>query len=104
MNLSGVISWVVFGSGVIFASGVVFGGRFRGWFLGLVFGGGFRAGAGADPLQISCTESVESARGLLNSKIISTSVCFIRDRANWISSMPGANFKLPVQLYITLLI
>lgn len=28
-------------------------------------------------------------------EIISTSVCFIKDRTNWISFLPGVNFKLP---------
>lgn len=32
---------------------------------------------------------------LLLFEIISTSVCFIKDRTNWISFLPGVNFKLP---------
>lgn len=55
--------------------------------------------------NLRCTELSEfSGNFAPKSEIISTSVCFIRDRANWISSWPEANFKLPVELYITLLI
>lgn len=42
-----------------------------------------------------------SANFALKFEIISTSVCFIRDRANWISSRPEANFKLPAQLHLS---
>lgn len=42
-----------------------------------------------------------SANFALKFEIISTSVCFIRDRANWISSRPEANFKLLAQLHLS---